>query len=106
MRFYIRANGRLASITVPEPLANYLIASLGKAGEREAKGRKAAQAWVNNLAKSKAVPEHNVSQWVQAEILDRLVNPYVTAMCDGNIDLADKRCEAWKDLALTILGRT
>src|SRR5574338_1156764 len=83
MRFYIRANGRLSSITMPESLADYLIAKLGGLGEGDPKEGKLAQAWINDLANRQAVPDKNVSQWVQAQALHFVVDPAILVNRDA-----------------------
>lgn|SRR5574337_277496 len=103
MRFYIRVNGRLSSITMPDLLAGYLIAKLGSESEeylhaklkggREAvsKGRKIAQAWVNDLANRQAVPAKDVSQWVQAQALHYVVDPAIVSNLNAELKRTAER---------------
>lgn len=79
MRYYIRANGKLSSITISDTLSDYLIAkSSARLGDVK-RARKAAQRWINDLAARSVVPDRNVSQWVQARIIDFIVDPDIVA---------------------------
>jgi len=73
MRYYIRANGRLSSITVSDTLSQYLVLSQGGESDRYGRGKKYAQEWISGLAERFEVPTRDVSQWVQARIVDHIV---------------------------------
>ena len=74
MRYYIRLNGRVSSITVSDTLSQYLVIARGGESDRYGRGKKLAQAWINALADRPDVPERDISQWVQARIVDYLVS--------------------------------
>lgn len=74
MRYYIRVNGRPASITISDTLSQYLVLDRGGESDRYGNGKKLAQSWINDLAKRADVPDKNVSQWVQARIVDQIVS--------------------------------
>lgn len=101
MRYYIKRDGKLSSITISEELSQYLIIKLGGStpdlgalirrkkrngkGEdiRIANGKSLAQHWINELIESATeVPEKNVSQWVQAQILHFIVDPQLRQKLD------------------------
>lgn len=75
MRYYIRLNGRVSSITVSDTISQYLVIARGGESDRFGRGKKKAQAWINTLADRPGVPERDISQWVQARIVDYIVNP-------------------------------
>lgn len=77
MRYYIRANGKLSSITVSDTLSQYLIIAVGGEHVAYGKGKKLAQQWISRLANKSQVPERDVSQWVQAHIIDAIVDPVI-----------------------------
>ena len=79
MRYYIRANGKLSSVTISDTLSDYLIAKTAASVGDVKRARKAAQRWINDLATSSVVPDKNVSQWVQARIIDFIVDPAIVA---------------------------
>ncbi len=73
MRYYIRINGRLASITISDTLSQYLVLARGGESDRYGNGKKLAQGWINELAQRADVPDKDISQWVQARIVDYIV---------------------------------
>lgn len=77
MRYYLTLRGRLTTITVGEELSEYLIVRLGGFGAKIGTGKKKAQAWINDLATRERdnAPAKNVSQWVQAHIVNFIVDP-------------------------------
>lgn len=80
MRLYIRKNGRVTSITVSDQLCHLLAVKLAtKASQyvwnHEFKGRKLVQKWINEIAQQTQVPDSNVSQWVQAQIVTKIADP-------------------------------
>jgi hypothetical protein len=74
MRYYIRLNGRVSSITVSDTLSQYLVIARGGESDRYGRGKKLAQEWINSLADRPDVPGRDISQWVQARIVDHLVS--------------------------------
>lgn len=77
MRYYFRVNGKLSSITVSDTLSQYLVIARGGESDRYGRGKKLAQKWISELAKRNDVPDHDVSQWIQAQILDYIVDPVI-----------------------------
>lgn len=97
MRYYVKRGGKIASITISDELSQYLIIKLGGTkyncgaaipavsritgranGVRHGLGKGLAQHWINTLvAGSPDMPEKNVSQWVQAQILHFIVDPAI-----------------------------
>lgn len=75
MRYYIRLNNRLASISISDTLSQYLVIARGGESDRYGTGKKKAQQWINELANNHDLPERDISQWVQARIVDYIVNP-------------------------------
>lgn len=75
MRYYICTNGKLSSITISDTLSQYLVIARGGESDRYGDGKKRAQRWISELANQHEVPSRDVSQWVQARILDYIVNP-------------------------------
>ena len=91
MRYYLRRNGKLTSITVSDELSQYLIIKLGGSahdrgamrGTHITTGKGLAQHWINVLADSSPdMPEKNVSQWIQAQILHFIVDPEIRRRLD------------------------
>ncbi len=74
MRYYIRLNGRPASITISDTLSQYLVLARGGESDRYGNGKKLAQRWINELAQRADVPDKDISQWVQARIVDYIVS--------------------------------
>lgn len=74
MRYYIRANGKLSSITISDTLSQYLIIAVGGEHAEYGNGKKLAQKWINDLAEKYQVPERDVSQWVQTSIIHYIVD--------------------------------
>lgn len=82
MRLYIRKNGRVTSITVSDQLCHLLAVKLAtKASQyvwnNEFKGRKLVQKWINEITQQTTVPDSNVSQWVQAQIVVEIADPRI-----------------------------
>lgn len=74
MRYYIRAHGRLSSITISDTLSQYLVLARGGESDRYGDGKKRAQKWISELAERETVPDKNVSQWVQNHIVTYIVD--------------------------------
>ncbi len=91
MRYYIRANGKLSSVTISDTLSDYLIAKTAASLGDMKRARKAAQSWINDLAARSVVPDKNVSQWVQARIIDFIVDPAIVARRVAMIEKAEAR---------------
>lgn len=74
MRYYIRLNGRVSSITVSDTLSQYLVLARGGVSDRDGRDKKKAQAWISALADRPDLPDRDISQWVQARIVDYIVS--------------------------------
>lgn len=82
MRLYIRKNGRVTSITVSDQLCHLLAVKLATKFSQyfwgqEFKGRGLVQRWINEFVKHTPVPDSNVSQWVQAQIVLEITDPTI-----------------------------
>lgn len=81
MRLYVRKGGKPTSITVSDLLCDLMAAKLALAYVNKrnayATGKKLVQAWVNDLSASQAVPDRDVSQWVQANIIAAITDPEI-----------------------------
>lgn len=76
--YYISLRGKRTTITVDDTLAAYLVLKIGGfalIGPRAA--REHVGKWIRKRIKKEQseVPEKNVSQWVQARILQEIVAP-------------------------------
>ncbi|NMY40910.1 hypothetical protein HBN76_06315 [Pseudomonas sp. WS 5013] len=98
MRYYVKRDGRLSSITVSEELSQYLLLKLGgsthdRGGDVPGRGRYGlmrfttgkgmVQHWINALVESSPdMPTKDVSQWVQAQMLHAIVDPALQQKLD------------------------
>lgn len=82
MRIYIMLSGKRTTISVEEQLVQYLADRVCRGGFDRAVGwRQATRKWIQKRidAAGENLPSKNVSQWVQACIVDAIVDPALLA---------------------------
>lgn len=99
MRYYIRLGGRLSSITISDTLSQWLVIACGGVTDRAKRDKKKAQAWISTLADRPDVPDRDVSQWVQARIVDYIVNPALRERLQERQNAAKLKKEALQKAA-------
>ena len=97
MRIYLMVRGKRTTISVEAQLVEYLADKVCRNSFDRAIGwRKATRTWMQKAVDSAgdALPAKNVSQWVQARIIDAIVDPALLAKrSDGaksRADMAEK----------------
>lgn len=79
MYFYIRCKTRKTSVTVSDALVQYLAAKNRAQSLEPAEHKRIVQKWINDHVRrhQAKLPDANLSQWIQAEILACIVDPMV-----------------------------
>lgn len=79
MKYHLNIRGKRTTITIDDALCDYLLQKIGGfyallGGEE---GRKKVRKWIQKTVEREqtSIPEKNISQWVQARVLNEIVDP-------------------------------
>lgn len=78
MRIYLMLRGKRTTISVDDQLVQYLADRVCRSGlDRAVCWRKSTRKWIQKTVDKAgdAAPTKNVSQWVQARVIDAIVDP-------------------------------
>lgn len=82
MRIYIMLRGKRTTISVEDQLIQYLADRVCRGALNRATGwRQTTRKWIQKRIDTAdtSLPERNISQWVQAHIVDAIVDPALLA---------------------------
>jgi hypothetical protein len=81
MHYHLMLRGKRTTITVDKIMTGYLLAKIGgyaaTLGIESKAGKTEVRKWIQRQVKNEEahLPEKNISQWVQAQIIHEIVDP-------------------------------